>query len=62
MKTICIVIGSFVLAAIFIAIPILFSASLCLEWHSFLSFILFIATIMEFCMIVDYIFRKINLY
>lgn len=60
MKTASIVIGALVIAAIFMAIPILLSASLCLGWDSFLSFMFIAGTLIEYIMIFAFIFEMSN--
>ena len=57
MKTASIVIGALVIATIFMAIPILLSASLCLGWDSFLSFMFMVGTLIEYIMIFEFIFE-----
>lgn len=62
MRTTCTVIGALVIAAIFMAIPILLSASLCLGWDSFISFMFIVGTLIEFGMVFNFIMREIPFY
>lgn len=57
MRTASIVIGALVITAIFIAIPILLSVSLCLGWDSFLSFMFIAGTLIEYIIIYEFIFE-----